>query len=216
MTMITVSGKAHLSVPADNIQMRFTLSTLNKDYGAVTAAAGEALDELRNALLGEGFAADDLKSSDFSVTKSYKNERADNGEYLQVFEGYICAHSLNVEFTLDTERLARIIAAVGGCKAEPQFDLYFTVADAAALRRRLIKAAYKDALAAASVLAEAAGKKLGELKNIEYGSASDVFRSETSFAVEHGIRANLCAAAVDIVPEEISAEESVRCVWETE
>ena len=84
---ITIKGIGKLSLKPDYVVITFSLESENKDYNKAMSIASEDLDKLRSALATVGFAKEDLKTSNFSVSTQYENKRDIGGNYKQHFTG---------------------------------------------------------------------------------------------------------------------------------
>lgn len=213
MASVIVKGKGSISVKPDLIRLMLEMESRSKDCGEAMEMAGRELEELRDILAGFGFERDSLKTSDFNVRTEYESVHDENHEYHNVFKGYCCFHSLNIEFDLDTERLAGILRAVSASAAAPQLNICFTVKDEEPAREELIRLSAESARRKAELLCEASGVKLGSLLKISYDRSDMSFVSQARYGMDMNcLRAE--AKAVSIVPEDIKLTDSAEFEWE--
>ena len=213
MASIIVRGKGSISVKPDLIRLMLEMESRSKDCGEAMEMAGRDLEELRDILVGFGFERDSLKTSNFNVRTEYKSVHDENHEYHNVFKGYCCSHSLNIEFDLDTERLAGILRAVSTSSAAPQLEICFTVKDEEPAREELIRLSAENAKRKAELLCEASGVKLGRLLKISYDRSDMNFVSQARYGMDMNcLRAE--AKAVSIAPEDIKLTDSAEFEWE--
>lgn len=77
-------------------------------------------------------------------------------------------HRIKVEFPADNKRLGKILCALAHCSVSLEFFIEYTMEDSEKAKNALLGAAVKDSMAKASVLAAAAGVRLGKIINIDY------------------------------------------------
>ncbi|MCR5809501.1 MAG: SIMPL domain-containing protein [Clostridiales bacterium] len=216
---ITVKGTGRLKAAPDRIEIALTIRTKNKVYAEAVEDSSKLLSSLREALLPAGFTEDDLKSTGFFVRSEYEGVRDRNGEYRQVFSGYVCEHMLMLRFPFDTDRLSETLTAITRCLAEPELNISFTVAEKERLAGDVLKRAVADAKERAAVIAEASGVKIVRVLSVNHGAAQHNFVSPTAF----GFSAKRMANAVEedcvdmqISPESVSVSDTVDMVFEIE
>ena len=213
---ITVRGTGRLSVRPDQISVSLTVRKQDKDYETAMLESARLLDNLRGAICGVGFGRDDLKTVSFNVNTEYEGLRDPDGNYRQVFAGYVCHHQLMIEFPYDTDKLARVLGAVSICIAEPELNVSFTVKDREALTEELLKNAAENARLRAETLAKASDEELGRLVSISYNWKENNFVSPTFFGGEMKmLRAEAeNAGRIDITAQDIDVSENAVFVWE--
>ena len=213
---ITIKGIGKLSLKPDQTVVSLTLKTIHKVYDRAMDEAAEHLKQLREALVGIGFAKDDLKTTNFNVGTEYESERDRNGNYKRVFVGYSVTHQLKLEFVFDSQRLSRTLGAIAICVAEPELKVQFTVKDREAVNAALLESACVNAKAKADILARASGVTLGELLSIDYSWGELHLFSPTRYDMEDACMMRACTApgAIEIEPDDIDVSDSVTFVWE--
>ena len=217
MKTITVKGIGRVSAPADTVELSFSVSEKNKDYGKALGGASEKVDALEKALSGAGFPAKDFQAAGFHVHTEYEGVRDKNGEYRNVFSGYVCTYDQKLRFDFDTERLSAALAAVAGSKALPQMNVSFTVREPERLENELLKNAAAHARSRAEVLCAASEVRLGELQRIEYDFRHLDFRSDTVMDMAESapmLAKSKRSVAVNFRPEDIELQDSAVFVWE--
>lgn len=212
---IRVSGKGMIRLKPDTVRVTMTLEGMEPDYAAALKRSASDTERLRNAVQKAGFSREDLKTLNFHVQTEYEGYQED-GVYRQRLVGYRFRHELTIEFPWENERLGDVLDAVTETALTPEIRITYTVKDREAAKNALIGLAVADAKAKAKALTEAAGVKLGGIRHINYSIG------ESEFAVHPvmyaGAARKMCAdnAAPEIVPEEITAEDTVAVVWEIE
>lgn len=212
---LTVKGTGRESLKPDQILITLTLSAKGTDYAALTSLEAEKLEELTKALEGIGFEKSEIKTSNFNIGTEYENYQTEDRAWKKRFLGYSLDHGLSLVFDYDMKLLNKVINALSSCeKADPAFNIGFTVKDKESASDRLLQKAVKDARRKAEAIAEAAGVSLGEIQNICFDKEEAAFASPTVFGrAAGGAELYRCAADVDITPDDIVSEMSVTVVW---
>lgn len=213
MASVTVKGTGSLSVTPDLIRINLDMQTRSRECDEAMDMAEASLNELREILCGCGFEKDALKTSCFDVHTEYESQPDEHGNYRSVFKGYCCSHTMNVEFDLDTGRLAEVLKALSGSEAAPQLSVNFTVRNTESVRGELIRQSAASARNKAELLCEASGVKLGKLLKINYDRSDMNFVSEVRYGVGMDcLRAN--AKGVSIDPADIKLTDCAEFEWE--
>ena len=212
---LTVKGIGRESLKPDQILITCTLSANDTDYAALTSLEAEKLEELTKALEKIGFGKDNIKTSSFNIGTDYENYQTEERVWKRRFVGYSLNHGLSFVFDYDMKLLNKVINALSTCdKADPSFNIGFTVKDKESASDRLIQKAIKDAQRKALSIAQAAGVSLGEIQSICFDNDETVFASPSSLSRSAG-GAELYrgAAEIDITPDDVVSEMSVTVVW---
>lgn len=211
---ITVKGVGKVSVKPDYVIISLTLELINKEYEKAMNIASEQIDNLNKTLNDVGFEKEDLKTTNFNVRTHYESERDSEGNYKQVFAGYLVIHDLKVSFDFDMTKLAKTLTAISKCISQPNLSIRFTVKDPDAVNEELLISATKNAKRKAKTLCKAANAKLGELKTIDYNWGQLNIYSDTSYDIEYKVLAVERESNIEIVPDDINASDTATFVWE--
>ncbi|MBQ1632636.1 MAG: SIMPL domain-containing protein [Clostridia bacterium] len=212
---IRVSGKGMIRLKPDTVRVTMTLEGMEPDYAATLKRSASDTERLRSAVQKAGFSREDLKTLNFHVQTEYEGYQED-GVYRQRLVGYRFRHELSIGFPWDNDRLGEVLSALSDNALTPEIRIAYTVKDREAAKNQLLGAAVADAKAKAEVLTKAAGVRLSGIRHINYSI------DENEFAVHPVMYSGLSrktaadCAAPEIVPEEITAEDSVTVVWEIE
>lgn len=218
MKTITVKGIGQISAPVDTVELSFRLWAKDKDYGKALDAAAKKVDALEKALTAAGFAPEDYQTTGFHVNTEYEGVRDENGEFRNVFSGYVCSYEQQLRFAFGTIRIGQALDAVAASKSQPELNVGFTVKSPEALQDALLESAAENAKKRAEVLCRASEVRLGELQKIEYDFSHLDFRSATMMDMD-------CAApmmagrakrsmANNLRPQDIDLQDSAVFVWE--
>lgn len=205
---ISVTGTGRLSLPPDTIQMHMTLTAKDPVYAAAMQDADRRFTALQTALEHAGIPAEQLHTEHCHVDTEYQHLPDENGNYRQVFAGYICRHTLLLELGLDLRQLGALLSAAEKSGAEPEFGIAFILRDQEAVHEKLLKLAAEQARRDAEILAASAGAKLGDLAAVRYHDEQPQAGGGMMLRA-----AKMCDAA-SITPEQITMEESAVFVWE--
>ena len=208
---IKITGRCELSRKPDGMELSLRLFGNSEDYGEALSKAVEGADEVKEAVVSCGVAAEKLKTADFGVHPRYESFRDENGNYSQRFVGYEYNESLTLRLPRDNELLGRLLEKVAALSAKPEFSLSFFLLDPESAKNELIAGAVTDSRKKAQVLCEAAGVRLGELLNIDYSweSAEIVVRSVNRMAFASEKMADMA-----MEPEDVRLSDSVTVTWE--
>ena len=213
MASVIVKGTGSISVKPDLIRLELEMQTRSTDCGEAMKKAEIGLTELIDILKKEGFEKDDLKTSDFNVHTEYESVPDENNVYHSVFKGYCCDHSMKIEFSLDTERLATVLRAISASEATPQISVFFTVKNEESAREELIRLSSANARRKAELLCEASGTRLGKLLKISYDRSEMSFVSQARYAMDMNCLRST-AKAVSITPDDIKLTDCAEFEWE--
>lgn len=212
---ITVKGVGTAKTKPDRVVLNMNIETKDKNYEGAIRAANEQIAALNAAVEGVGYEKGSLKTLDFNVHMNYEDSRDENGMYRSVFAGYMCFHSLKLEFDFTNENLSKTLSAIASCDARPQFNLSFTVKDTAAIKEKLLESAAKNARQKAEILCAASGVSLGELINIDYNWGEvNVFSPTNLMRSKNESAAFGTAFDAELSPDDIRSSDSVTFTWE--
>lgn len=225
MGKIIVTGESRIEREPDTVEVFANLWKVCREYDEALLESQRAAELLRDILAKEGFLAGDLKTTGFSVNTEYESFE-EQGVYRQRISGYRYNHSLKLSFDFDRERLGRILRALSESPDNPELSIGYTVKSGNAVRDRLIKDAVKDAKKKAAAMASAAGLKITGISEISCHDPRPVVNTGAVRCNMGGMGALLrgkstaedstAAFAAGIVPENITAQDSVTVVFETE
>jgi len=164
-TGITVSGQGKASGTPDVLEVDVGVSVLRKSVSEAMSDATRLSDAVRNAVLAQGVAREDLQTSRYAIAPEYEDTEGKGDRHIV---GYRVTNTLLVKIrkldrageTLDA------VAKAGGNDVVVR-SLRFTIQDDKALLVKAREAAWKDAQAKAEELARLAGVELGDPISID-------------------------------------------------
>ena len=218
---IRVTGRGKLSVKPDMVRLIITQTEREKAYDDAVKASTKQKKALTDAIAGQGFKREDLKTLSFDVHAEYEGYEAEDKSWKQRLVGYRYTHRMKLEFPVESGKLGNVLAALMECKGEPEFTIQYTISDPESAKNELLAKAVADSRAKATVLAGAAGVKLGEIRFIDYSWAEvDFVTTPTNdlrlMKGERGLLAQSAPIAPDINPDDIEVTDTVTVVWEIE
>ena len=181
---VTVSGAGTASAVPDVATLRF--SSVSRDETAASAMEANArrATAMREALRHAGVDARDMKSTGLSLNAYYESSSFRGGG--EKVAGYEARNALMVRLR-DVDAVGDVIDAAVRAGANGLDSLQFGFQDEAGLREAARVDAVRDAEAAAGLLADAAGARLGRVLMIEehgggIGPRADMMVMETRSA----------------------------------
>ena len=213
---IAVKGIGKVSAVPDYVVITMSLEAHENDYEETLELAAKKIEYLNASLVEIGFEKKTVKTTSFNVRTDYERVKDRNGNYKSVFNGYVCSHRLKVEFDFDTKRLAQTLYAISKCLAQPELSIVFTVKDASAVNKELLRSATINAKEKAQILCDASGVELGELLSIDYNWGELNIVSHTEYMLEEKCMAMPVGglADIDIEPDDIDVSDTATFVWE--
>lgn len=203
---ITSNGNAEISAIPDLVSVNFRIETLEDSATESKDANAEIVENLRTALIKEGFENKDITTSNFNVREEY--EWSKNGRN---FIGYKTSHSIRVEFsTGDTDKIGEAIDAgveaganIGYINFEISQELQNTY------KAEALELATEDATLKAGAIAKGLGKNLGRIVSVQTSEFD--YSPWRYYDGNSGTIAEAQEAATNIQPEEkdITAHVSV-------
>ncbi|MGI6510267.1 MAG: SIMPL domain-containing protein [Erysipelotrichaceae bacterium] len=211
---IIVKGEGKVVAKVDYVIIKMNMESEDKEYQKAMDLATERIDSLNSLLISIGFEKDDLKTTNFNVRTIYDSVKDKNGNYKQVFRGYLVIHDLKLGFDFDSKRLAKVLTAISKCASKPHLSITFTVKDETAIKEEMLRLTASNARRKAEILCEGSGVKLGELITINYNWNEIDIYSHTSYDLDTGTRfASSIKSDMEFAPEDIEVKDSATFIW---
>ncbi|WP_127903979.1 SIMPL domain-containing protein [Solirhodobacter olei] len=167
---LTVTGEGSVSHVPDMAEITLGVTAEGKTAAAAVAQASAQLAAVLKRLGAEGIAARDMQSSGLDLSPRWSNPNAQTGQASKIV-GFAASGTVRVKVHA-LDRLGHVLDAVVSDGANRISGLSFGLSDPAPYQDAARKAAVADAMHRASVLAAAAGVKLGPVQSIsEAGNA---------------------------------------------
>jgi hypothetical protein len=200
---VTAGGTGKTVAAPDMAEMHFGASAYDADAGAALRQASETADAITAAVKKAGVAAEDIQTANVSVYPEYSDG---DGKTMRV-SGYRANVQVRVKLR-DIDAIGDVIGAASDAGANEVGGPSFMLSDDADVRNDAIELAIADARTRAEVMAEAAGKSLGEIISV---SETGVSVPPVFYGAE---RAAVAYDAVAIEPGQLDISASVTVVFE--
>lgn len=207
LSTLRITGRGVCSRPADRAELHLIVRRVEKTCAAASEAAQGAAKTLCARLRERGFDESGLKTTDFSVSPEY--EEGEGGMHRRVQTGYACRIALRFALPFTPEGLSAAADALS--EGAEELSIAFSVEDTEAVRREVVRAAWKDALSQATLFAEASGRRVGAVREVSLslgGARAMNFGGAAALAVR--------AAKFDLTPDDVRAEGTVTAEFELE
>lgn len=161
-TGISVSGMGEVTGAPDTVEIDLGVSALGETVDAATVTAAERAEALISALTSNGVAEEDITTTDYSIYPEYDYSR--NEERLV---GYRVNNTVRAKIR-DLENIGSVLDAASAAAGDETriSGLRFSIEDSTELVAAARGAAWEDALAKATQLAELSGQNLGAATSI--------------------------------------------------
>lgn len=168
---IEVRGEGRVVARPDMAEVQAGVSAIGETAGAAIGEMRAGLDPLIAALREAGIDAADLQTSRLSLRPLYGQPDGPRSGPPKI-EGYEAVSQLTLRVR-DLERLGELLEIALSAGANAIDGLNLTISDASALRDEARRLAVEDAINAAQVLADAAGRSLGPLISLSEDSGGN-------------------------------------------
>lgn len=163
---IEVKGVGEYKTMPDLAVLVIEASVLHPSFGDAVKLITAKVDQLTAQLQTVGFKKEQIKTTDFSVTKHIEWENNKNIE-----KGYMARQNISVEFPHTKEKIGAVVTSFMSSKNDIHFSFHFKLSDEKEkqVKDETLKRAIADAQSRAELIVAAANQKLGEIKHILYG-----------------------------------------------
>jgi uncharacterized protein YggE len=209
MRTLSVRGSGHVSIKPDTIVFDFDIQQSHKQYDYCMKMHKERADAFLKEILVAGFKKEELKTTRHEVEteRNYVN-----GNY--IFAGYKASSAYRLEFDLNQSKIDLLVKTLAKYGSSVLYTIKYTIKDKEAATNLLLDEAVKDARKKASIMANAANVKLGNILNINYNWSEIHFNSELTYS-DYSDRSMLLEESnVPDNPDDIRASDTVSVVWE--
>ena len=201
---IIVTGEGEVAVEPDMAVLTLGVShdarTAKEAMDGASAGAAEVLATLEEA----GIASRDIQTSSISLSPRWDHSMRDAPPKVA---GYVASNTLSVRVR-DLESLGGVLDSVVGSGANQMHGLSFALAEPRPAMDQARTKAVQDAVAKATLLADAAGLTLGPIRRISEASVGG------PVPIQMQGRAMMEAASVPISSGELDVRASVTVVFD--
>ena len=167
---VTVSGTGRAMLTPDRFSFTVGVQTVAPTVDDAVAENNQRVSSVIAALKRAGAADKDIQTSNFNI---YPQQEYGEGKTLPRILGYQVNNSITVRSTKINDA-GKLLGVAIGAGVNNASGLNFEVADPARGRDQGLKAAFDDAKAKATILAQAAGRTLGRALQINEGGQQNV------------------------------------------
>ncbi len=200
--IIVVQGVGEVVMANTEGRIDASVSTINQDVEVALTSNNAIINRVVNELSGVGISADDISTSQFNFYPRYD---WDDGQ--QVFVGYAVTNGLTIKVK-EVDALGAILNLLIDAGASRINSVGFGSSDLGQIRKQALEKATEDALAKATILANANGVNLGNVIQIKLASQNSVLdQSGSSGSISP-------ASAVPISPGRNTYVETVNVTYE--
>ncbi|MEG2146316.1 MAG: SIMPL domain-containing protein [Lachnospiraceae bacterium] len=215
--IIRVTGKGKISIKPDTIRLNISLEDIRETYEETLQQSSVQAELLKDCFIKLGFEGNDLKTLYFNVDTEYESYQDRNKEWKRKFVGYKFTHRFKLDFSLDNERLGKVLYALAHCPIHPEFSIAYTVKDMEQCKNQLLGQAVVDSKQKAEILTQAAGMNLGQVITIDYswGEMEIISRPMNRIMESCMVMEDCCESSydMDIEPDDIDVTDTVTVVW---
>ena len=217
MKTIKITGIGSASIAPNQIELRFTVQTIDPNYNNSIEKHNLKLNEFNNILKELGFKKEDLKTSYFNISPKYKSVKKLNGEYKEEFEGFLINQNLILTFDYDMNLLDRIINKLSTSNIKPRLSINFTIKEKEEFKNLILENACCDARKKAEILARACNQKIIGIVCIDYSFANIHLYSNTRYEESYEFsKAKMTSIGSNITPTDIESNANITFVFEIE
>jgi uncharacterized protein YggE len=217
MKTIRITGVGTASISPNEIELRFSINTIDLNYNISIEKHNEKLNEFNEILKVLGFKKEDLKTNYFNISPKYKSVKKLNGEYKEEFEGFAVNQNLTLTFDYNMDLLDKIINKLSQSTINPRLSINFTIKEKEEFKNKIIQNACYDAKQKAQILASACNQTIVGIVSIDYSFANIHLYSNTRYEESYECcKAKTSSIGNNITPTDIKSSENVTFVFEIE
>ncbi|WP_203296804.1 SIMPL domain-containing protein [Luteirhabdus pelagi] len=164
--ILQVLGSAKVIIKPDLAVLNINASEIEETMALAVQELGDKSDFYTNLLKKLDFKQNDLKTTQFSVSKNrvYQNNR-------YVDSGYVASQKIRLEFKYKKETLKRILTELSNSQEEIDFSFDFKLSDElkSDVQDKILEYAVADSKKKAEKIASSADVKILRISKITYG-----------------------------------------------
>jgi uncharacterized protein YggE len=168
---VSVTGNARVTTTPDRFSFNVSVQTISPTVEEAVNENNAKVAAVIAALKNAGAKADEIQTSNFSIYPQQDYSQQQQGKLPRLI-GYQVSNSITVT-KKEIASAGKLLQAAIGAGVNQSSGLSFSVSDPSRGRNEGLRAAFADARAKASLLAQAAGRILGPAIAITEGGASN-------------------------------------------
>lgn len=166
--VVRVTGRASVTVPADQARVAFAVETRGDQAGTVARDNAARMQAVIDALRGGAIPGVDIETFGYQLQPVY-GYGMEGGQRTQTIDGYLALNHVRVT-TTDVDAVGSLIDLATGAGANRVASLTFYARDTSAARREALRLAVESARQEAEVMAAALGRTLGPPLEVSGGA----------------------------------------------
>lgn len=206
---VKVSGNATIALAADTATLQVGVVTRASTVGEAQKENAALMNAVLEAIYGVGVEEKDVITSQFNVNMMYDYSYDDMGRENRT-GFYQVENMLNVKVR-DLSQVGLILDAAMEAGANSTYGIMFSSTQENEAYLKALRRAVEDARAKAQVLAEAAGKELGDLRLVDASQSGYFYGISNTYKEEADARD---AGGTAIVSGDVSVTASVVLEYE--
>lgn len=210
-----MQGKGAVHVVPDVTRIRVRVESVFPDYAKAYAKAKENFSWMVKILEYNNKPGRLAKTVSFDISDHTEDKYDAKDHYIgEVKAGFDLVQVIKVDINVDNVLVNKILKGVGKFIPDAQIEIGYTVQDPRPIQLKMLKRAVSDAEEKATIMADAAGCKLGKVQSIDYGN-----HGMSTYSQARNIHSSKEASAstpesLDIAPDDLVFSDTVDVVWQ--
>ena len=211
---ITVTGHGAVHVEPDVTRIELSLISLHDSYEEAYDQAKGDVEKLQKIMSDLKLPVTLPKTIRLDIDKKTVSEYDKYKNYTgEKFIGFELRHIVKIDLGMDNVILNSVIKNIGKYIKQAEINIGYTVKDARPSQMKMLERAVKDAKGKAEIMAAAAGCKLGDCLNIDYGFNELHIYSQARTIHECDEAVCCTPDSLDITPDDLEAQDNVSVTW---
>ena len=210
---IKVVGTGRIHVVPDVTRLEIGIDRVLKNYDEAYACAKENSAWMVKILEYNHLSGKLAKTIRMDISE-HRESIYEEGNYVgSKKEGYNLVQRIKVDLGMDNVLVNNIVRGVGKFIANAQINIGYTQKDPRPTQLKMLERAVTDARDKAEIMAKAAGRELGEVKEIEYGELEvHIYSQAREIRCADEAKAST-VDSLDITPDDLVVSDNVNVVW---
>ena len=212
-SIIKVVGTGSIHVVPDVTRLEIRIDRVLKNYDEAYACAKENSSWMAKILEYNNLSGKLAKTIRMDISE-HNESIYKGGNYVgSKKDGYNLDQRIKVDLGMDNVMVNNIVKGVGKFIQGAQINIGYTQKDPRPTQLKMLERAVTDARDKAQIMAKAAGRELGEVKEIEYGEMEVHIYSEAR-AIHNAEEAKASTVnSLDLTPDDLAVSDNVNVVW---
>ena len=211
-SIIKVVGTGSIHVVPDVTRLEIRIDRVLKNYDEAYACAKENSSWMAKILEYNNLSGKLAKTIRMDISE-HNESIYKGGNYVgSKKDGYNLDQRIKVDLGMDNVMVNNIVKGVGKFIQGAQINIGYTQKDPRPTQLKMLERAVTDARDKAQIMAKAAGRELGEVKEIEYGEMEvHIYSQARDICCEEA--SHCTPESLDITPDDLAVSDNVNVVW---